>query len=59
MFLNQSCYVLCGQPLSGHTLDANYYDLRDGQIWHVPAFCGLNHQCAVRTVPAGVSVRRH
>jgi hypothetical protein len=38
----------CGQPLYEHKLNANYYNPRDRQIWHVPAFCGLSHQCIAR-----------
>jgi hypothetical protein len=45
---NDNRCAACGQPLYEHKLNANYYNPRDGQIWHVPAFCGLSHQCMVR-----------
>ena len=35
----------CGQQLYHRKLNANYYDPRDGKIWHVPGFSGLSHQC--------------
>jgi hypothetical protein len=48
-FANDNRCAACGQPLYKHKLDANYYNPRDGQIWHVPAFCGLSHECMVRS----------
>jgi hypothetical protein len=35
----------CGRPLHERQVDANYYDPADGQVWHVPGFCGLDHRC--------------
>jgi hypothetical protein len=35
----------CGRPLFERQVDANYYELADGQVWHVPGFCGLDHRC--------------
>ncbi|HWW95048.1 MAG TPA: hypothetical protein VN375_16885 [Vicinamibacteria bacterium] len=26
-------------------LNANYYNARDGQVWHVPGFSGFQHRC--------------
>jgi hypothetical protein len=42
---NDNRCAACSQPLYKHKLNANYYNPRDGQIWHVPAFCGLSHEC--------------
>jgi len=42
---NDNRCAACGQPLYEHRLNANYYNPRDRRIWHVPAFCGLSHQC--------------
>jgi hypothetical protein len=33
-----------GGLLSNRKLNANYFK-SDGQIWHVPGFCGLSHRC--------------
>lgn len=38
----------CGQPLYEYKLNANYYETEDGQIWHVPGFCGFRHVCPDR-----------
>ncbi|MDO8477182.1 MAG: hypothetical protein Q7W02_13490 [Candidatus Rokubacteria bacterium] len=56
---NDNRCAACGQPLYEHKLNTNYYNPRDRQIWHVPAFCGLSHQCMVRPGPANVSAQRH
>jgi len=45
---NYNRCAACDQPLYEHKLNANYYNPRDRQIWHVPAFCGLGHQCIAR-----------
>jgi hypothetical protein len=35
----------CHQPLASNRLNSNLYDPRDGRIWFVPGFSGLNHRC--------------
>jgi hypothetical protein len=35
----------CGRPLFERRADASSYDPADGQVWHVPGFCGLDHRC--------------
>jgi hypothetical protein len=35
----------CGGRLSERKLNANYYNSADGNIWHVPGFEALGHQC--------------
>jgi len=35
----------CGGRLSKRKLNANYYKPADGNIWHVPGFSALSHQC--------------
>ena len=35
----------CGGGLDEFKLNANYFDPRDGMIWHVPAFGGLRYRC--------------
>lgn len=41
---NDNRCAACGQLLSDRKLDANYYNPRDRQIWHVPGFSGLSHR---------------
>ena len=36
----------CGGFLYARKVNANYYNARDGQIWHVPGFSGFRHGCA-------------
>lgn len=43
---NDNLCAFCGERLHSRKLNANYYSLKDGKIWHTPAFCGLNHRCA-------------
>ena len=45
---NHNRCAACGLPLYERKLNANYYNPRDRQIWHVPAFSGLSHQCIAR-----------
>ncbi len=45
---NQNRCARCGQLLYRYKLNANFYDAKDGQIWHVPGFCGLAHRCGKR-----------
>ena len=42
---NDNFCAYCGERLHNRKLNANYYNLKDGKIWHTPAFCGLNHRC--------------
>ncbi|HUU35307.1 MAG TPA: hypothetical protein VMW48_14680 [Vicinamibacterales bacterium] len=35
----------CGELLFERRLNANYYEPKDRQIWHVPGFCGFRHRC--------------
>ena len=42
---NDNRCAACGGFLYERKLNANYYDARDGQIWHVPGFCGFRHRC--------------
>ncbi len=45
---NDTRCARCGLPLHERQLNANHYDPADGQVWHVPGFCGLSHRCADR-----------
>jgi hypothetical protein len=45
---NHNRCARCGAPLYDRRLNANFYDPRDGGIWHVPGFCALGHRCADR-----------
>jgi len=42
---NHNLCARCGELLYERRLDANYYNPRDGQVWHVPGFCALRHPC--------------
>jgi hypothetical protein len=42
---NDNRCAACGGFLYERKLNANYYNARDGQIWHVPGFCGFRHRC--------------
>ena len=42
---NNSRCAACGGLLSDRKLYANYFDLEDGSIWHVPGFEALDHHC--------------
>jgi len=44
---NQNRCAKCKNLLYNHKLFANYYNKEDGQIWHVPGFCGItSHKCS-------------
>jgi hypothetical protein len=43
---NHNRCARCGEQLYQYRLNANYFEVEDGQIWHVPGFCGLNHRCS-------------
>ena len=42
---NDNRCAACGGFLYERKLNANYYNPRDGQIWHVPGFSALRHEC--------------
>lgn len=42
---NDNRCAACGGFLDRRKLNANYYNPRDGQIWHVPGFSGFEHRC--------------
>ncbi len=42
---NDNRCAACGGFLYERKLNANYYNARDGQIWHVPGFSGFRHRC--------------
>ena len=42
---NDNRCAACGGFLYERKLNANYYNPRDGQIWHVPGFSGFRHRC--------------
>jgi hypothetical protein len=42
---NDNRCAACGGLLYERKLNANYYNPRDGQIWHVPGFCAGGHRC--------------
>jgi hypothetical protein len=35
----------CLRPLAAHRLNANYFDIADGGVWHVPGFVACSHHC--------------
>ena len=54
---NDNRCAACRQLLYERKLNANYYNPRDRQIWHVPGFCGLSHRCPL-TLPSPPSGQR-
>lgn len=42
---NDNRCAACGGFLYERKLNANHYNPRDGQIWHVPGFSGFKHRC--------------
>jgi hypothetical protein len=42
---NTNLCAACLKPLYERKLNANYFDLSDGAIWHVPGFSAFAHQC--------------
>ncbi len=42
---NDNRCAACGGFLYERKLNANYFKPSDGQIWHVPGFCGFSHRC--------------
>lgn len=43
---NKNYCAYCNNLLYKFKLSANYYSENDGNIWHVPGFCGLSHKCS-------------
>jgi hypothetical protein len=46
---NDNRCAACGELLADRKVNANYFDPKDGQVWHVPGFTALNHKCAQGT----------
>src|SRR6266851_5043428 len=46
---NDNRCAACGGFLYERKLNANYYQPRDGRIWHVPGFCAFRHRCPPRS----------
>lgn len=42
---NDNRCACCNRFLYTRKLNANYYENSDGNIWHVPGFCGFGHKC--------------
>ena len=42
---NDSRCARCGKLFCDRKVDANYYEVSDGEIWHVPGFSCLGHKC--------------
>jgi hypothetical protein len=42
---NRNLCAACLTPLYERKLNANYFDLSDGEIWHVPGLSALAHEC--------------
>jgi hypothetical protein len=42
---NDTVCARCARPLAEWRLNSNYYEPKDGHIWHVPAFCAFSHRC--------------
>jgi hypothetical protein len=43
---NDSRCAFCGEPFYERKVNANYFDPRSRQIWHVPGFLALKHSCS-------------
>jgi hypothetical protein len=42
---NHNRCARCGRPLADRRLNGNHYDETDGNIWHMPGFTALSHEC--------------
>jgi hypothetical protein len=42
---NHNDCAACGHTLADRRLNANFFNVERGQIWHVPGFAGLSHRC--------------
>ncbi len=54
---NDNRCAACGGFLYERKLNANYYQPRDGRIWHVPGFCAFRHRCPPRSGTATMSAQ--
>jgi len=52
---NRNLCAACLTPLYERKLNANYFDLSDGEIWHVPGFSALAHECTRGTASCKAS----
>jgi hypothetical protein len=50
---NHNRCARCGELLSIRRLNGNYFDERDGYVWHVPGFVALRHWCKDLGEPNG------
>jgi len=55
---NDNRCAACGRLLYERKLNANYYNPRDGRIWHVPGFSGLGHRCPGTPAAGALSLQR-
>lgn len=55
---NDNRCARCGELLNDRKLNANYFDLSDRKIWHVPGFSGLHHRCPDTTSRAAAISRK-
>jgi len=51
---NDNRCAACDGFLYKRKLNANYYNPRDGRIWHVPGFSGFLHRCPPRSGMASI-----
>jgi len=42
---NDNRCAACLEPLHEWRLNSNFYDAETNTVWHMPGFCGLNHEC--------------
>ena len=54
---NDNRCAACGGFLYERKLNANYYDPRDGRIWHVPGFRAFRHRCPPGSGTAAMSAQ--
>lgn len=47
---NANRCAACLGPLATRKLNANYFNVADGKIWHVPGFAACSHHCNDRSV---------
>lgn len=47
---NANRCAACLGPLATRKLNANYFNVAGGKIWHVPGFAACSHQCNDRSV---------
>jgi hypothetical protein len=54
---NTNRCAACFDQLAKRKLNANYFDVTDGKIWHVPGFVACSHQCKGGAAPAARPVK--